>query len=461
VSEATSKKQNLENELVQVIRNGCIFFVHRSQAATGQAADATFSNMALARRETNSLVQTVEPWEQIYGRFLSSTGAATPRWGGVCTSLGLPDALRHQLEAQSNEMLRQLEPEDERYLEIPPEYGAAWPLDLDEQTTRNIAGSFGYPSVMYKVIDRRSGKPYTLRRVDGARNSPKAAAATQMRWRSVRHANLVSLKRAFVHSGATYFLHDYFASAKTLLESYFPPCLDSQRGMPLVPESTLWGYLLQLVAVLRVVHATTGACRTVGLSRILITNNARIRLANVGVVDVLEADMRKSKAAAEIDDIIALGHVMLVLATRAFTDAPHNELVSPGRLCHIAARYSREFYALIFELLTKPPTVFALCDMLSGRAFDELDATYQCVDNCEGHISAEVGAGRVLRVILHLSSALSGSEKLASAPWSESGERYLLLLFMEYVFHQVDDSGTRMLDYGHVQPRACSQNSPG
>ena len=95
------------------------------------------------------------------------------RWGGVCTSLGLPDALRHQLEAQSNEMLRQLEPEDERYLEIPPEYGAAWPLDLDEQTTRNIAGSFGYPSVMYKVIDRRSGKPYTLRRVDGARNSPK------------------------------------------------------------------------------------------------------------------------------------------------------------------------------------------------------------------------------------------------------------------------------------------------
>ena len=36
----------------------------------------------------------------------------------------------------------------------------------------------------------------------------------------------------------------------------------------------------------------------------------------------------KSKAAAEIDDIIALGHVMLVLATRAFTDAPHNELVS-------------------------------------------------------------------------------------------------------------------------------------
>ena len=45
--------------------------------------------------------------------------------------------------------------------------------------------------------------------------------------------------------------------------------------------------------------------------------------------------------------------------------------------------------------------------MLSGRAFDELDTTYRCVDTYKGQISAEVGAGRVLKVLLHLSSALS------------------------------------------------------
>lgn len=64
-------------------------------------------------------------------------------------------------------------------------------------------------------------------------------------------------------------------------------------GLTLVPESTLWSYLLQLVSALRVVHATVGACRTLGLSRILVTGDTRIHLANVGVIDVLEADMRK------------------------------------------------------------------------------------------------------------------------------------------------------------------------
>jgi hypothetical protein len=148
--------------------------------------------------------------------------------------------LRHQLEAQAHELLRQLEPDDKRYLEIPPEYGAAWPLDLEECTTRSIAGSFGYPSIMYKVIDRRSGAPYALRRVDGARISPKAASATQIRWRSVQHANLISLRRAFVHSGATYFLHEYCPCAKTLLECHFPPHLDCMSANhPLVRHALI------------------------------------------------------------------------------------------------------------------------------------------------------------------------------------------------------------------------------
>jgi len=47
--------------------------------------------------------------------------------------------------------------------------------------------------------------------------------------------------------------------------------------------------------------------------------------------------MRKSKTAAEIDDVIALGHVMLALATRALSDGsctPQNEL----------ARYQYAYY---------------------------------------------------------------------------------------------------------------------
>lgn len=37
-----------------------------------------------------------------------------------------------------------------------------------------------------------------------------------------------------------------------------------------------------------------------------------------------------------------------------------------------------------------------------------------------------------------------------SAMGSEAEERYLLVLFMDYVFHQTDDVGCKILNYGHV-----------
>jgi len=49
----------------------------------------------------------------------------------------------------------------------------------------------------------------------------------------------------------------------------------------------------------------------------------------------------KSKTAAEIDDVIALGHVMLALATRALSDGsctPQNELAATTRLRYVLAR---------------------------------------------------------------------------------------------------------------------------
>ena len=34
--------------------------------------------------------------------------------------------------------------------------------------------------------------------------------------------------------------------------------------------------------------------------------------------------------------------------------------------------------------------------------------------------------------------------------WSETGDRYLLKLFRDYVFHQVDEQGKPLVDLGHV-----------
>lgn len=34
--------------------------------------------------------------------------------------------------------------------------------------------------------------------------------------------------------------------------------------------------------------------------------------------------------------------------------------------------------------------------------------------------------------------------------WSETGDRYILKLFRDYLFHQVDESGAPWIDLAHV-----------
>jgi PAB-dependent poly(A)-specific ribonuclease subunit 3 len=36
------------------------------------------------------------------------------------------------------------------------------------------------------------------------------------------------------------------------------------------------------------------------------------------------------------------------------------------------------------------------------------------------------------------------------ATWSETGDRYLLKLFRDYVFHQVSEAGEPVIDLSHV-----------
>lgn len=161
------------------------------------------------------------------------------RYRRGCIVHGVPEALQDAFDSQSHVVLSQLKSSDDRYNEIPPEYGAALPLDTVGQHMRDITGSFGYPSVLYKVIDRRSGVPYALRRVDGARISYKVRAtlsnlsiytctyklkvvsSVRCRWRGIQHPNLATLHRIFMHSGALYFVHEYIPLAQSMLDYYF------------------------------------------------------------------------------------------------------------------------------------------------------------------------------------------------------------------------------------------------
>src|SRR5262245_13048660 len=97
--------------------------------------------------------------------------------------------------------------------------------------------------------------------------------------------------------------------------------------------------------------------------------------------------------------------------------------------------------------------------MLGPRLIGELQHTFSHIDYQENELAKEMQNGRFLRLLIKLgfinerpeqSGGSGGGSGGGSDRWSETGDRYLLKLFRDYVFHQTHSDGSPVVDYGHV-----------
>lgn len=58
----------------------------------------------------------------------------------------------------------------------------------------------------------------------------------------------------------------------------------------MIPESTIWSYVIQLTGALRVIHAAGLACRSLDPSKVVLTARSRLRISGTGIADVLTFD---------------------------------------------------------------------------------------------------------------------------------------------------------------------------
>jgi PAB-dependent poly(A)-specific ribonuclease subunit 3 len=65
-------------------------------------------------------------------------------------------------------------------------------------------------------------------------------------------------------------------------------------------------------------------------------------------------------------------------------------------------------------------------------------------------LSRELENARLVRLISKLGFINERPEFEMDSSWSETGDRYLLKLFRDYVFHQVSDTGEPIIDMSHV-----------
>ena len=75
---------------------------------------------------------------------------------------------------------------------------------------------------------------------------------------------------------------------------------------------------------------------------------------------------------------------------------------------------------------------------------------YRTNDALEGYMMRELENGRVARLLTKLGFINERPEFDHDPRWAETGDRYIIKLFRDYVFHQVDENGRPVTDLTHV-----------
>lgn len=98
-------------------------------------------------------------------------------------------------------------------------------------------------------------------------------------------------------------------------------------------------------------------------------------------------------------------------------------------------------------------TINEIMPMIGGRFFTVMENMQAKSDVLEGELSREMENGRLLRLLAKMNTVLERVDpyrNVGDEVWSETGDRFMLKLFRDYVFHQVTEQGRAWLDMAHI-----------
>lgn len=365
-------------------------------------------------------------------------------------SFFMPPDISEDLRSKVHATLEQLPIDDPRRADLPASvtcYHSLFPLDDPTKGTRSTA--LGYSSSVFRATCTIDGLPYALMRIDGFRLTNEQALSTVPAWTNVHHSNIIPLREVFFSdafgSNALYFVHDFYPCAQTVEHQY----LSQQSGSGLLAEDMLWSFIAQMVSALATIHRQGLASRVVSAAKILVTGKNRYRLGCTGVSDILRFDGGQNVQHFQQEDLMSLGKLVLSLACRSSAAVENIR----GSLTLVTESYSPALHDFIVQLVTKSdeyPTADQISITIAPYLLREVEYLHQYTDCLEHTLSREAENGRLFRLLAKLGFINERPEHALDPTWSETGDRYLLKLFRDYVFHQVWEGGLPVVDFGHV-----------
>ncbi|VDM57166.1 unnamed protein product [Angiostrongylus costaricensis] len=304
---------------------------------------------------------------------------------------------------------------------------------------------------VYKAISVRDGVTYCIRRLHGTFriSCPKQLQPLET-WKKLVHVNVVQLREVIVNCKAfgdnCEFVSLCFEFPQFQLPGFSSTQLQQGAG---VVEWLLWSYVIQLSSALRAVHANGLASRCVDLSKILVHGKSKILLNCGGVADLLTPDTQVQQL--QLEDLHAFGRVLLALATGSAFSA-RRDLVQQS-MSYVSSHYSSDMKNLISYLLSPQPTrksINEIMPMIGARFYSQLESAQIRNDILENELSKELENGRLFRILSKINTIVERPEHNMDPSWSETGDRFLIKLFRDYVFHQVTESGKPWMDMAHI-----------
>ena len=292
----------------------------------------------------------------------------------------------------------------------------------------------------------------------GYRLTNEKAIRSVQNWKRVSNGNVVTVIDAFTNrsfgDSSLMFVTDYHPLSRTLAEVHFAtPRYVGVRNQPPahVTEQTLWSYMVQIANALRTIHGTGLAARVIDPSKVLLTSKNRIRLNACAILDVVQHDNPRTIIDLQREDLLQFGRLILAIGTNN-PSVIHNV---PKAMEHFARSYSVQLKDRVFWLLSmvtpnKSESIDTFISGLASQTMASFDSALHLDDQLNSELNRELENSRIVRLMTKINFITERPDYSHDRQWSETGERFPIKLFRDYVFHQVDAQGNPVLDLGHV-----------
>ncbi|EGY20692.1 PAB-dependent poly(A)-specific ribonuclease subunit PAN3 [Verticillium dahliae VdLs.17] len=318
---------------------------------------------------------------------------------------------------------------------------------------------FFLPEKIREDAQRKLEAAHQVMNSSDFRLSNEQAIRLVKEWKKVHNGSVVSVHSAFTtrkfQDSSIIFVYDYHPLSKTLAQHHFPQQQTNRYNTrPTVTEDVMWSYITQLANALQAIHKLNLAARCIDASKIILTEKNRIRLSACSILDVLHYEARRPLGDLQQEDLTQVGRLMLSLAS----NTPANAITANNIniiMQQMGNMFSEPLVSSLMWLVYpsqngETKTIETFISKISSQVMANMDMMLHQNDALTSNLYSEIENGRLFRLLCRLGTINERQEFDGDRQWSENGERYMLKLFRDYVFHQVDANGQPVVDLGHI-----------